>query len=43
MTVKIMSTATPVTRMLFDDIMVPCFSPAPFIPVRGSGARVWDQ
>jgi acetylornithine/N-succinyldiaminopimelate aminotransferase len=38
-----MSTATPVTRALFDDIMVPCFSPAPFIPVRGSGARVWDQ
>ncbi len=33
----------PVTRALFDDIMVPCYSPAPFIPVRGSGARVWDQ
>ncbi|MDR0251013.1 MAG: aminotransferase class III-fold pyridoxal phosphate-dependent enzyme, partial [Burkholderiales bacterium] len=38
-----MSTTSPVTRALFDDIMVPCSSPAPFIPVRGSGARVWDQ
>ncbi|MCL2308873.1 MAG: acetylornithine/succinyldiaminopimelate transaminase [Proteobacteria bacterium] len=38
-----MSTSAPVTRALFDDIMVPCFSPASFIPVRGSGARVWDQ
>ncbi|MDQ6619358.1 MAG: acetylornithine/succinyldiaminopimelate transaminase [Pseudomonadota bacterium] len=23
--------------------MVPCFDPAPFIPVRGEGSRVWDQ
>ncbi|MEO8537489.1 MAG: aminotransferase class III-fold pyridoxal phosphate-dependent enzyme, partial [Betaproteobacteria bacterium] len=23
--------------------MVPCFAPAPFIPVRGEGSRVWDQ
>jgi acetylornithine/N-succinyldiaminopimelate aminotransferase len=38
-----MSTIAPVTRALFDDIMMPCASPAPFIPVRGSGARVWDQ
>jgi succinylornithine transaminase family protein len=37
-------TATmPVTRELFDRVMVPCFSPAPFIPVRGEGSRVWDQ
>ncbi|MDR1529913.1 MAG: acetylornithine/succinyldiaminopimelate transaminase [Burkholderiales bacterium] len=32
-----------VTRELFDQIMVPCYAPAPFIPVRGLGARVWDQ
>jgi acetylornithine/N-succinyldiaminopimelate aminotransferase len=37
-------TATlPVTRALFDQVMVPCFAPAPFIPVRGEGSRVWDQ
>src|SRR5690349_6212539 len=33
----------PVTRALFDELMVPCFAPAPFIPVRGEGSRVWDQ
>ena len=33
----------PVTRATFDEVMVPCFSPAPFIPVRGEGSRVWDQ
>ncbi|MDR0248002.1 MAG: acetylornithine/succinyldiaminopimelate transaminase [Burkholderiales bacterium] len=38
-----MNPTAPITRALFDNIMVPCFSPAPFIPVRGSGARVWDQ
>ncbi len=33
----------PVTRALFDEVMVPCFAPAEFIPVRGEGSRVWDQ
>ena len=33
----------PVTRATFDQLMVPCFAPAPFIPVRGEGSRVWDQ
>src|SRR5687768_10242128 len=33
----------PVTRELFDQLMVPCYAPAPFIPVRGEGSRVWDQ
>ncbi len=33
----------PVTRELFDSVMVPCFAPAQFIPVRGEGSRVWDQ
>lgn len=33
----------PVTRELFDQIMVPCYAPAPFVPVRGEGSRIWDQ
>jgi acetylornithine/N-succinyldiaminopimelate aminotransferase len=33
----------PVTRALFDEVMVPCYAPAPFVPVRGEGSRVWDQ
>jgi succinylornithine aminotransferase len=33
----------PVTRATFDQVMVPCFAPAPFVPVRGEGSRVWDQ
>ena len=33
----------PVTRATFDEVMVPCFAPANFIPVRGEGSRVWDQ
>ncbi|QTH65164.1 aspartate aminotransferase family protein [Psychrosphaera ytuae] len=32
-----------VTRALFDDVMVPNYSPAAVIPVRGEGSRVWDQ
>lgn len=31
-----------VNRQTFDDVMVPVFSPAPFVPVRGRGSRVWD-
>jgi acetylornithine/N-succinyldiaminopimelate aminotransferase len=37
------ASSAPVTRALFDQVMVPCFAPAPFIPVRGEGSRVWDQ
>jgi succinylornithine transaminase family protein len=33
----------PVTRATFDSVMVPCFAPASFVPVRGEGSRVWDQ
>lgn len=33
----------PITRAMFDEVMVPCFAPASFIPVRGEGSRVWDQ
>ncbi len=37
------ASSMPVTRALFDQLMVPCFAPADFIPVRGEGSRVWDQ
>ncbi|MGF1699938.1 aspartate aminotransferase family protein [Photobacterium makurazakiensis] len=32
-----------VERQLFDEVMVPCYSPMQVIPVKGDGARVWDQ
>jgi len=34
---------TPVTRALFDEVMVQNYAPAPVIPVRGEGSRIWDQ
>lgn len=33
----------PVARADFDQVMVPNYAPAGFIPVRGAGSRVWDQ
>ena len=33
----------PVSRELFDDVMVPNYAPGNIIPVRGEGSRVWDQ
>ena len=33
----------PVQRADFDQVMVPNYAPAAFIPVRGVGSRVWDQ
>ena len=36
-------TEEPVTRQTFDDVMVPVFAPASFIPVRGAGLALWDQ
>ena len=33
----------PVTRQTFDDVMVPVFAPASFIPVRATGLDLWDQ
>lgn len=33
----------PVQRSDFDQVMVPNYAPAAFIPVRGQGSRVWDQ
>src|SRR5690554_5244810 len=38
-----MSDTMPVTRALFNDVMVPNYNPAAIIPVRGEGSRVWDQ
>ncbi|UTV27967.1 aspartate aminotransferase family protein [Photobacterium atrarenae] len=32
-----------VGRELFDEVMVPCYSPMQIVPVKGRGARVWDQ
>ncbi len=32
-----------VDRNLFDEVMVPNYSPSAVIPVRGKGSRVWDQ
>jgi acetylornithine/N-succinyldiaminopimelate aminotransferase len=31
-----------VTRQTFDEVMVPVFAPAAFVPDRGLGSRVWD-
>ncbi|AJX31843.1 aspartate aminotransferase family protein [Burkholderia oklahomensis] len=31
-----------VSRQTFDEVMVPVFAPAPFVPDRGEGSRVWD-
>jgi acetylornithine/N-succinyldiaminopimelate aminotransferase len=33
----------PVTRATFDEVMVPSYAPAGFVPVRGRGSRVTDQ
>lgn len=33
----------PVSRQTFDEVMVPNYSPADVIPVRGEGSRWWDQ
>lgn len=34
---------TPITRDLFDQVMVGTYNPPRVIPVRGEGSRVWDQ
>jgi acetylornithine/N-succinyldiaminopimelate aminotransferase len=38
-----MSEVISVNRALFDEVMVPNYAPAPVIPVRGQGSRLWDQ
>ncbi|MDV6327633.1 aspartate aminotransferase family protein [Idiomarina sp. PL1-037] len=32
-----------VNREMFNDVMVPNYNPASMVPVKGEGARVWDQ
>lgn len=32
-----------ISRDLFDQVILPVYSPAKFIPVKGKGSRVWDQ
>ncbi|MCP4789815.1 MAG: aspartate aminotransferase family protein [Gammaproteobacteria bacterium] len=34
---------SPFNRELFDQVMVPNYSPSTMIPVRGKGSRIWDQ
>lgn len=36
-------TQHPLTRALFDQVMVPNYAPGQMIPVRGKGSRIWDQ
>jgi acetylornithine/N-succinyldiaminopimelate aminotransferase len=38
-----MTVENKVERSLFDEVMVPCYSPMAMIPVKGIGSRVWDQ
>ncbi|WP_329606807.1 aspartate aminotransferase family protein [Paraburkholderia polaris] len=35
--------STKVNRDTFDEVMVPNYSPASYIPVAGKGSRIWDQ
>lgn len=32
-----------VSRSTFDQVILPVYAPAQFIPVKGKGSRVWDQ
>ncbi len=39
-----MATEQPaITRATFDEVILPIYAPAAFIPVKGKGSRVWDQ
>lgn len=33
----------PITRSLYDQLILPIYAPANFIPVRGQGSKVWDN
>jgi acetylornithine/N-succinyldiaminopimelate aminotransferase len=33
----------PISREIFNDVMVPTYAPASIVPVRGRGVRLWDQ
>lgn len=43
MTESVVGTANLVNRQTYDQVMLPIYSPAEFIPVKGQGSRVWDQ
>lgn len=34
---------TEITRATFDEVILPIYAPAEFIPVKGRGSRVWDR
>ncbi|MDD9662369.1 MULTISPECIES: bifunctional acetylornithine/succinyldiaminopimelate transaminase [Klebsiella] len=39
-----MATEQPaITRATFDEVILPIYAPAEFIPVKGKGSRVWDE
>ncbi|SAQ42125.1 bifunctional acetylornithine/succinyldiaminopimelate transaminase [Klebsiella oxytoca] len=39
-----MATEQPaITRATFDEVILPIYAPAEFIPVKGKGSQVWDQ
>lgn len=39
-----MATEQPaISRATFDEVILPIYAPAEFIPVKGKGSRVWDQ
>ena len=38
-----MTEKTAVTRSTFDQVILPVYAPAQFVPVKGKGSRVWDQ
>src|SRR5476651_2430194 len=40
---RVMAEKSAVDRSTFDKVILPVYSPAKFIPVKGKGSRVWDQ
>ncbi|HEJ7193060.1 TPA: aspartate aminotransferase family protein [Serratia marcescens] len=38
-----MTEKSAVSRSTFDQVILPVYAPAQFVPVRGQGSRVWDQ
>jgi len=36
-------TQPPITRELFNEVILPIYAPAQFVPIKGQGSRVWDQ
>lgn len=38
-----MSNSGSIGRETFDDVMLPVYAPAAFVPIKGKGSKVWDQ